>query len=166
MFIQMPSRRSLWRTMTLRGGPLMVMMTSSGVGPAGIGASRRMAPKTKSSEPSKVALSAILSAEMPVTTVSCAPAAREREGEEERASRSTARGPDREELVGLEHQVERTSLQADREDEEREENAELLGAEPHREADPDLRPDDPADEQDQGQHHVDGPALRPRAAPR
>jgi hypothetical protein len=48
----------------------MVMMTSIGAVPGGVGASRRMAPKTKSSEPSKVALSAILSAEMPVTTVS------------------------------------------------------------------------------------------------
>ena len=62
---QMPKRRSLRRTVTGRGGPLMVMMMSSGPASGGIGASRRTAPKTKSSEPLKLAVSAMLSVEMP-----------------------------------------------------------------------------------------------------
>mgnify|MGYP003425340503 CR=1 FL=1 len=45
----------------------------------GIGASRRIAPNTNSSDPSKLALSEILSVERPVTTVASAAAGRARQ---------------------------------------------------------------------------------------
>ncbi len=85
---------------------------------------------------------------------------RRREGEEERGqpqhrptrlrARRARRAPSTRSASSL-RQTTRTRT--------RQEDAQLLGAEPHREADPDLRPDDPADEQDEGQHHVDGAAL-------
>ena len=64
----------------------MVMTMSSGSTAGSIGASRRIAPKTKSSEPEKFAVSAISSVLRPVTKVSSA-----RAGEARTRARTSAR---------------------------------------------------------------------------
>ena len=62
------------------------------------------------------------------------------------------------EVVRRQHEVE-GELQADADDEEGEEDAQLLGAKPSGEPDTELRADHSADEQDDGEEHVDGAAL-------
>ena len=115
-----------------RGGPLTVMTMSSGPAPAA--AARRAGPRRRrrAREPLKLAVSAMLSVEMPVTTVSCAasgsgearrgggapPAAAPVRSSRARRARSGRITRSREEL------------EADADDEEREQDAQLLGAEP------------------------------------